>query len=147
VMGLRAPPALFVSAQPTSLPARILQSTSTVHCVLSIAAGTPLCYSSDRLGSHHNCDCPETVSTSDACDLAAAAPRQQIHGLEFSNTASRLEFYLTNPKDIEPGGTWTGPPTVRPRNWPHWELHFEPASSKNARLFCNTEPMAASRIF
>lgn len=87
---------------------------------------------------------------SDACDPAAAAPWQQIHGLEFSNTASPLEFYFTNSKDTESGGSWTtwiGLPTVRPRNWLYGKLYFEPASSKNAHLACNTEPMTATRKF
>jgi hypothetical protein len=116
-MGLRAPPALLMLAQPTSLPVRILQSTNTahcMHCMLSLASGTPLCYSSDGPGGHHSYDCPrqyrtspDRSSTSDACDLAAAAPQQQIHGLEFSNTASPLEFYLTNFKDTESEGIWT----------------------------------------
>jgi hypothetical protein len=41
-MGWRAPPALFVLVQPTSLSAGVQQSSNTVHSMLSIAAGTPL---------------------------------------------------------------------------------------------------------
>ena len=75
MMGLRAPPALLMLAQPTSLPARILQSTNTVHCMhcmLSLASGTPLCYLSDGPGGHYSYDCPGSI------ELALIDPPQAM---------------------------------------------------------------------